>query len=73
MDSHQGPSWFQKTKERLAEDTKMKSTMAKSCATKAGEHKASQKLRQEELLCLVVAIHEYGVQSCFKYWLWQYV
>jgi len=44
------------TKERLAEDTKMKATMAKSCSTKAGEHKASQKLRQEELVALAETV-----------------
>merc|ERR1719183_2940734 len=44
------------TKERLAEDSKMLSTLAKSCATKEGEHKKSQALRQEELVALADTI-----------------
>jgi len=44
------------TKERLAEDTKMKSTMATSCSTKGAEHQASQKLRQTELVALADTI-----------------
>merc|ERR1719171_3011691 len=44
------------TKERLAEDSKMLSTLAKSCATKEDEHKAAQAVRQEELVALADTI-----------------
>jgi chromosome segregation ATPase len=44
------------TKERLAEDSKMMATLKKSCATKEGEFKASQKLMQQELVALAETI-----------------
>jgi len=40
------------TKDRLAEDEKMKATLEKSCATKGAEHEKSQALRQEEVVAL---------------------
>jgi len=40
----------------LAEDTKMLATLKKSCATKEGEHKKSQEVRQEELVALADTI-----------------
>jgi len=44
------------TKERLAEDSKMKATLAKSCATKGAEHQKSQTIRQDELVALADTI-----------------
>merc|ERR1719387_1384950 len=44
------------TSERLAEDSKMLSTLEKSCATKEEEFKKAQAVRQEELVALADTI-----------------
>jgi len=44
------------TKERLAEDSKMKAGMAKACATKEGEFAKASATRQEELVALAETV-----------------